>query len=363
LLFDPRPKSSRSELFDRERELEELREAVEKRLPLVLLTGVRRIGKTSVLRVFLGELGAPHVLLDARSLPANYGLRDLYSVLAKGMSNRAFVERMGDVLRRVRGVRVLGFEVELSWGGREALSLPTLFDYLNERRVVVAVDEAQALRGPRGALFLEALAHAYDYDDNLTFILTGSEVGLLVEYIGVDDPRSPLYGRFVRVLPLERFSRDQSLEFMEMGLREAGLSLPPEALEAAVDFFDGIPGWLTLAGNYIVLRRGVVELDELKRAAVEVARGELLGVVRQRGERYARVLRLIAEGCNTWSKLKRGLEEVEGVTVSTSALSNILRTLEKLSIVKDYEFLDPVYREASKTLPARPTATRAPPDV
>jgi len=356
LLFDPRPKSTRDELFDRERELEELQRAVERRLPLVLLTGVRRIGKTSVLRVFLSELDEPHVFLDARSLPANYGVRDLYSLIARGMSSRAFIERMGDVLRRIKGVRVLGLEVELSWSGREAVSLPTLFDYLNERRVVVAVDEAQALRGPRGALFLEALAHAYDYDDNLTFILTGSEVGLLMEYIGVDNPRSPLYGRYVHVLPIERFSREQSIEFMERGLREAGLSLPAEEVEAVVDLFDGIPGWLTLAGSYIVQRRGAVDLEELRRVAVEVARGELLGLVRQRGERYARVLKLIAEGCDTWSKLKRRLEEVEGGTVSTSALSNILNTLEKLSIVRDYRFLDPVYREAAKTLPLRAPA-------
>jgi hypothetical protein len=36
--------------------------------------------------------------------------------------------------------------------------------------------------------------------------------------------------------------------------------------------------------------------------------------------------------------------------VSSSVLDNVLRTLERLSIVKGYEFLDPVYREAARRL-------------
>ncbi|MGC8600538.1 MAG: ATP-binding protein, partial [Nitrososphaeria archaeon] len=53
MLFDERPKVNRSDLFDREMELNELKEKLDK--PLLLLTGIRRIGKTSVLNVFLNE--------------------------------------------------------------------------------------------------------------------------------------------------------------------------------------------------------------------------------------------------------------------------------------------------------------------
>ena len=50
-LFDPRPKSSRKELYDREKELEFLDKNVDR--PLVAVLGVRRIGKTSLLKAFL----------------------------------------------------------------------------------------------------------------------------------------------------------------------------------------------------------------------------------------------------------------------------------------------------------------------
>ena len=63
--------------------------------------------------------------------------------------------------------------------GRGSLTLSSIFDVLNRRRIIVAFDEAQKLRDPRSQEFLNALAHAYDYDRNVTFIPTGSEAGLL----------------------------------------------------------------------------------------------------------------------------------------------------------------------------------------
>ncbi|MGC8974039.1 MAG: hypothetical protein ACP5KY_07540 [Thermoproteus sp.] len=58
-LFSPIPKERRSELFDRE-ELAALTRHVSGGAPLVLCLGVRRIGKTSVVRIFLDERDAPH---------------------------------------------------------------------------------------------------------------------------------------------------------------------------------------------------------------------------------------------------------------------------------------------------------------
>jgi hypothetical protein len=43
MLFDPRPKENIEELFDREKELEGLRQSI--KTPLTLLLGVRRIVK------------------------------------------------------------------------------------------------------------------------------------------------------------------------------------------------------------------------------------------------------------------------------------------------------------------------------
>ncbi|NON61672.1 ATP-binding protein, partial [Acidianus sp. DSM 29099] len=47
---------------------------------------------------------------------------------------------------------------------------------------------------------------------------------------------------------------------------------------------------------------------------------------------------------------ERCLMQKEKGSISTRTLSSILRNLEKMSIIKDYAFLDPVYKEASKRL-------------
>jgi hypothetical protein len=44
------------------------------------------------------------------------------------------------------------------------------------------------------------------------------------------------------------------------------------------------------------------------------------------------------------------VEEKEGRTLSSSVLQNVLETLEKMSLVKNYAFLDPTYEEASRFL-------------
>jgi AAA+ ATPase superfamily predicted ATPase len=66
ILFDTRPKSRREDFFDRDKEIEELKDIIlHKDFAAVL--GIRRIGKTSLVRVTLNELS------DYISLSINLG--------------------------------------------------------------------------------------------------------------------------------------------------------------------------------------------------------------------------------------------------------------------------------------------------
>nr|WP_252973199.1 hypothetical protein [Saccharolobus solfataricus] len=75
IYFDEKPKESREDLYDREKELSELHSSLSH--TIVLLTGIRRIGKTSVLKVFLNEIDVPYALTDVRSPLSSY--KSLYS--------------------------------------------------------------------------------------------------------------------------------------------------------------------------------------------------------------------------------------------------------------------------------------------
>jgi hypothetical protein len=60
LLFDLRPKSSRSDLFNGKDELRELDRAVSRGYPLTLARGIGRIGKTSLVKVFWRSIRGLH---------------------------------------------------------------------------------------------------------------------------------------------------------------------------------------------------------------------------------------------------------------------------------------------------------------
>ncbi|MFP3240645.1 MAG: ATP-binding protein, partial [Caldivirga sp.] len=62
MLFDERPKARREDLFDRVKEVSEVIDAIDKGRPIIVLSGIRRIGKTSVLLVALNEVNVDSVL-------------------------------------------------------------------------------------------------------------------------------------------------------------------------------------------------------------------------------------------------------------------------------------------------------------
>lgn len=345
MLFDPRPKTKREDLFDREKEFEMLSKNID--LPMIVITGIRRIGKSSLLNIFLEEINIPSIILDLRSLPNNYSVKDIYYLLSKALSSK--IDKFIDILKSISSIKILGNEIEIKWKGKDALTLSSLFDGLNKRRVIIAFDEAQRLRGPRSSDLLDAIAHSYDYNKNITFIFTGSEIGLLYDFLKVENPGSPLYGRYYFNLTIERFSREVSESFLERGFKEYNMEVRKDIIKSAIDLFDGIPGWLTFFGNEYVRSSGNFEL--IKEMAINIALKELRNLVKMRGsKRYATVLRAIAEGENSWNKVKRYVEEKEGTTISTSVLSNVINNLENLSIIKDYNFLDPIYRLAALRL-------------
>ena len=158
------------------------------------------------------------MILDLRSLKPNYGFADLYNLLSKAFTSK--LNKFVEILRGIRGVKILGTEIEIRWKGKDSISFSALLDYLNRHRVIIAFDEAQKLRGSRSRMILNAPAHSYDFNENITFIFTGSEMGLLYDFLDVDNPESPLYGRFMHEITIERFSYDESIEFLKEEFEE-----------------------------------------------------------------------------------------------------------------------------------------------
>ena len=165
MLFSPEPKERREDLFDRDEELRSFQRFLEVGGPICLILGLRRTGKSSLLKVGLRLSNLPHVVLDLRVLEekarVSYGdfIRVLNEAFNKLLSERkALAKHLIDFLKVVDGVEVSGLRVYFKWGKRERLSLASFFERVNDFaescgfKVVLAFDEAQELAMLRGCL-------------------------------------------------------------------------------------------------------------------------------------------------------------------------------------------------------------------
>ncbi len=133
----------------------------------------------------------------------------------------------------IRGISFSAEGVEVKWRGSDSVSLMGLLQEINKRgeRFVLVVDEVQSLKPPISVELRDLIAYSYDNLENISLVVSGSEIGLLRSFLGVDNPSSPLYGRYVHEVLIERFSRDLSKEFLIEGFKEEGLKPPGKTIE------------------------------------------------------------------------------------------------------------------------------------
>ncbi|MEM1538200.1 MAG: ATP-binding protein [Candidatus Nezhaarchaeales archaeon] len=358
LLFSPEPKRCKKDLYDFEGELNALKEYLGQ--PLVVVTGLRRTGKTSLILTALEEFKVPYVFFDLRS--AATSRRDLYALISHGLtgflSKASKWGRLREVgtrfLKLVRGISISGVTVELSWG-RDRPLLSEVLKALNEvgeergEKIVIVFDELQRASGHASITLQNVIAYAYDHLRNLSFILSGSEMGVLYRFL--KDSEAPLYGRAYLEVKTRRLSREESIDFLSRGFEEVGFKINVDEVEEAVNRLNGIIGWLTYYG-YSKVTRGK-ELEEIWSEAVETAKRELENFLGYRASknRYRTVLKLLSQGVKDWKRLKISLENLEGKNLSDRVLYDILHTLKKHAIIDEQkEFQDPLMREAAKAL-------------
>lgn len=311
MLFDLRPKEKRSDLYDREEELEQLHRLT--RTEWVVILGRRMSGKTSLLKTFLSEVDGIYINLA--------GVRSL----------RGFIEELARHVRDIRLSLSLG-PLSVSW----TRLAEDIFSHLEGK--IIGLDEAQELPSNYALRLFKKIWDTYD----VRLVFTGSMMGLLHRLLE-PGPSSPLYGRQPARITLRPFTREQSLDFLRRGFQECKMRAREIELEEAVERLDGYPGWLTYYGNarcirglgheealsYVYNEGKQVLLEELKRFLS----------TRRNQELYLRLLRFLPA---TWSQLLRDLQ------VNPKTLRDALRSLERAMIIEKigntYTITDPVMR-------------------
>jgi AAA+ ATPase superfamily predicted ATPase len=356
MLFDLGPKESRADLFGRDEELGEVDRFLKGPSRLLVIYGIRRIGKTSVLKAALNESGIPYCYIDAKGLEGDLSVRRLYGLISRCLGEVGVRFRLESVLRRVarslRGVHVFGsgvdFSIDVEWN---RVYLTDLLGKISDNvdKFVLAIDEAQWLRLLRGhgkVNMALVLAYVYDNLSNIKVILTGSEVGLLHDFIGFNDPRSPLYGRVMDELTLKPFDRNRSMEFLRLGFRQCGVDVGEDEIAEVVDRLDGVVGWLTYYG-YMRAIKGIKPV-EIYNEALALINNELKSLL-GRSRYYELILEALARGRSRFSEVRDYVSTRLGRYVQPTEVSRSLNNLVKLGVVRRsshgvYEVVDPMVK-------------------
>jgi AAA+ ATPase superfamily predicted ATPase len=357
MLFSQGPKDEEEDLYDRKEEVRMVREAVKRKDRLVLVLGLRRLGKTSLVKVAIKEFF--HTFVDVRRMydESKYvRSANLITRLLNGMP-RKVTDRLADLLGRIEGISFHGGGIEFR-PTKRGLRVEDVLEKIDEwaedanEQFVVAFDEAQYLRFSNYG-YDRVIAWTYDNLRNITFILTGSEVGMMERFLKLKDSRSFLYGRTRREIMLRRFNHEESLGYLKEGLNEVGVKYDVKEVEEAVEKLDGIVGWLNMYGynrgmNILThneaLRRTVLEAKDLVAAEFKELEPQ---------DRYRAVMVAAAKTSKMrvacWNDIRRYVIGMVGI-IDDKTFQTILNNLvsygylEKIDEGK-YEISDPIIFE------------------
>jgi len=359
LYFDERPKDNKKSLYNREEELSKLVNELRKGAPLILLLGLRRVGKTSLLYTALNESKQPSILVDCREFEEHFAVsyRNFLGVLERSVSKLiGKYDGLRRYLKRIKGVTLGSFGVQFSFEDKPQSSIIALLNQLNSwgsdqgYKVVLALDEAQELRKVRGLNIQSILAYTYDRLRNIVTVLTGSQVGMLHRFLQVENPKTPLYGRSVVEIAVRRLNDHDALDFLMKGFDQLGVKANTDMLDYCVQRLDGIPGWLTSFGARAV-REGVKKevVDRVLETGSHLVADELKRFLVARGiaeRRYRLILRRLAEEPASWTQLKIFLEAKEGKRISPSIFTQLLNNFVDSGFVEKsnetYRIPDPI---------------------
>ncbi|MEM1546058.1 MAG: ATP-binding protein [Candidatus Methanomethylicia archaeon] len=350
MLFDEDVKEDVKDFFNREEDIDSLRGALVEGRKLILVLGIRRIGKSSLIRVVLNLMKNPYIYFDVRGIYQKYNFINSYSIyqmveenVNKIVSSKLW-RRFKEYLGRVSSIEISPTGIRVDLGGKVNRGFPILYRLLeamdewsgNEgRRAIIVFDEGQYLRYSR-LNFRGLIAYIYDNLKNISLILSGSEVGLLHDFLGIDNPKSELYGRYYYEVTLERLSREESINFLRRGFEEYRVKPSNEFLEEAVNYLNGVIGWLVFFGRISIDKNLVNKRESIMETFIQgskLVRRELEELF-QRSRRYRYILESISLNRRRWSEIKSYIISKELQPLSDPALHELLLNLQKMGIIE-----------------------------
>jgi len=349
-LFNLNPKEFPEELFGRENESDELVRLVKARRWIAIM-GPRMVGKTSLIKAVNVKLEKMGVRAIYVNLWGAKGTNGLLNALAQGLNTESSVlQKIRNIADRTEGVSIGPGGISISFSRRPMTTTWEVLGAIGKQAgdCVIELDEVQELSAISGHL-LRLLANIFNTHPNVIFILTGSMFGLMKTLL---EPRStsPMYGRPPAKLYLQPFTKEKSSEFLKKGFQECHEAIPEEQIEEAVEKLDGIPGWLTLYGNNVAIRKlsHKKAMEETVSEGTKITKDELEHFLQGRDRTtYLAALKVAATSAR-WKEVKVAIETRRNSVPNDATVQNTLENLKVAMLLDEkegvYTVKDPMLR-------------------
>ena len=389
MFFETSRPVTRTEFFNRKRELRELQQTVDilrkGNTRYLALLGPRKIGKTSLMRQFMVTLDDPQVpsfLLDCwekRPTPdtffQDYLVQTIDSFLQSGgapgcsqslraslLSESRLLAALADLQSSGISSLVRASELLLALRARDysdtlfagILDLPEQVAQETDRYWVVLLDEFQELQALNqfkavqeyaGDVFA-LLRSRWQQHRRVNYIVAGSRLTMMRDILIRE--RAPLFQHF-RLVEVSPFSDDDARKLVEDLSRSAGRAIPRDLISRLVQLVGCQPFYLQVLGSELCTQP---ELDEtaFKQVFQETlfdATGtlylyfqDMVGRMVGRSASLERTLIQLAHSPGTLTKVARDLG------VPTGGLKSWIDRVADLVIVEDgvYQIADPALR-------------------
>lgn len=353
MYFDAAPKTERKDLFGVDYVLHSLvAHLQDKQVRLIVIKGLRRTGKTSLLNVALPESGQEYVKIDAREAPHHHPEEFLH-YLAEKIKAAVGESLFQKITKQIEKVEFSYKDIGAAFYLKKQ-NLSFFLEKLNhhmqsqKKYFILAIDEAQLLHKID---FDNILAAIYDNYRNIKIILTGSEIGLLDRFLGRKDVTSPLFGRAVIEIQTKKLEPEQVNQFLEDGFHQIRKEISLREAKDVIETLDGIIGWAT---HYGWLRaRNMPHLMALQNVVddgTKLTRSELDAFLTKRSKTaYLRILRWLGSGHNRWGLLKHRFIQ-SAMPISDRQLNLYLTELQEYGFIEKisetYFISDPLLMRA-----------------
>jgi len=356
---------SEDELFDRESELDIIIRSCKVRQPLAII-GYRRVGKSSLLNIAKLKLENDFIIakfsaegvVSLESFAERLSKTLILEAVSKSLRLRAKVyinERINRALNMFLGsvkelkIKLDNIEfyikmyndfiekrIKPSEFVEEVLDLPQRIGEDLNKQVVIMIDEFQQIRMLKQPFpnILRLMRNKFQSHNRVNYIISGSEVGIMEDMLNKRD--QPFYA-FFRILRLEPFNKEISINFLKSGLDTLGIKCDEHILERVYEITKGFPAWLNLAGIRLSENNCNIEAFLNDPTIKSMINADLDGLTKKE----LNVLKLIAKGNKKPSEL------------GVSNIFRVLKALRKRGLIDKgedgYFIIDPIIEYTLKS--------------